>query len=297
MARIAKVLATLLLAHGFWGRADTLSLRNGTTVTGSWAGADAEQIRFLVQDQIQTYPRSDVSAVTFGDKQPKSQPPPAARISIGMSMDEVTAALGQPDKIADLDARKIYFYKDLKVTFADGKVCEIYAAAASSAGPGASAPTAEKVIEPELIGVVYLQDEAGKLIPLMRIHGQVETPKGPLGIPVGNTHRVFESTPSTVRVKSGQKLLFVVKLANGIDPGSLYLLGRKLSKSGDKHPSSPIHFNIAKFGQSSYALTPTVDLAPGEYAFYGHGSNDLYCFGVDEAGDAKAATGAKDGGK
>ena len=134
MARIAKVLATLLLAHGFWGRADTLSLRNGTTVTGSWAGADAEQIRFLVQDQIQTYPRSDVSAVTFGDKQPKSQPPPAVRISIGMSMDEVTAALGQPDKIADLDARKVYFYKELKVTFAEGKVCEISSRAASSGG-------------------------------------------------------------------------------------------------------------------------------------------------------------------
>ena len=132
MPRIAECLIAFVVAYGLSARADTLALRNGTTVTGSWAGADAQQICFLVQDQIQPYPRSEVSAVTFGDEQPKSQTP-AARISIGMGMDEVMAALGQADKVADMGQRKIYFYKDLKVTFADGKVCEISSVAASSA--------------------------------------------------------------------------------------------------------------------------------------------------------------------
>jgi len=278
MPRIAECLIAFVVAYGLSARADTLALRNGTTVTGSWAGADAQQICFLVQDQIQPYPRSEVSAVTFGDEQPKSQTP-AARISIGMGMDEVMAALGQADKVADMGQRKIYFYKDLKVTFADGKVCEISSVAASSAEPGASVPAAGKFIEPELIGVVYLQDDAGKLVPLMRIEGQVETPQV-FGIPLAESSLVYSPAPSTVRVKSGQKLLFVVKLANGIGPDSLGLLRKKRAKSGDK-TLAHIHFKIDKFGESSYALTPTSDLVPGEYAFSGRGSNFVYCFGVD----------------
>ena len=40
-------------------------------------------------------------------------------------MDEVTASLGQPDKVVDLGSKKIYFYRDLKVTFLDGKVSDV----------------------------------------------------------------------------------------------------------------------------------------------------------------------------
>jgi len=56
-------------------------------------------------------------------------PPPAgaapATVSLGQSIDEVTAILGQPKNIVDLGAKKIYVYKDLKVTFKDGKVADI----------------------------------------------------------------------------------------------------------------------------------------------------------------------------
>jgi hypothetical protein len=37
----------------------------------------------------------------------------------------VVAGLGQPDKVVDLGSKKIYIYKDLKITFVDGKVSDV----------------------------------------------------------------------------------------------------------------------------------------------------------------------------
>jgi hypothetical protein len=37
----------------------------------------------------------------------------------------VVAILGQPQKTAKLAGKEIYFYKDLKVTFKDGKVADV----------------------------------------------------------------------------------------------------------------------------------------------------------------------------
>jgi len=39
-----------------------------------------------------------------------------------MTIDQVVALLGQPQKIADLGSKKIYVYPNQKVTFIDGKV-------------------------------------------------------------------------------------------------------------------------------------------------------------------------------
>jgi hypothetical protein len=52
-----------------------------------------------------------------------AQPPPT--IQLGQSPDEVTAALGQPQKIVNLGAKQIYYYKDMKVTFVKGKVSDV----------------------------------------------------------------------------------------------------------------------------------------------------------------------------
>jgi hypothetical protein len=53
-------------------------------------------------------------------------PPPAtATIQLGQSIDQVKAALGQPEKIVDLGKKQIYVYKDLKITFIDGKVSDV----------------------------------------------------------------------------------------------------------------------------------------------------------------------------
>jgi hypothetical protein len=54
-------------------------------------------------------------------------PPPAAtvNISLGQSIDQVTSQLGQPVTVVNLGSKKIYKYKDMKITFKDGKVSDV----------------------------------------------------------------------------------------------------------------------------------------------------------------------------
>jgi hypothetical protein len=54
-----------------------------------------------------------------------AQEPSGATISLGMTIPEVERALGQPRNSADLGAKKIYVYKDLKITFLDGRVSDV----------------------------------------------------------------------------------------------------------------------------------------------------------------------------
>jgi hypothetical protein len=56
---------------------------------------------------------------------PAPAPAPPASIELGQTIDQVVGALGQPDKIVKLGAKQIYVYKDLKVTFVDGKVSDV----------------------------------------------------------------------------------------------------------------------------------------------------------------------------
>jgi hypothetical protein len=56
------------------------------------------------------------------EPQPQAQP---ATIEIGQTTDQVLSALGKPDRIAKVGTKEIYVYKDLKVTFIDGKVSDV----------------------------------------------------------------------------------------------------------------------------------------------------------------------------
>ena len=55
---------------------------------------------------------------------PAAAPAAPATVEIGQTPDQVTAILGQPDKILNLGPKQIYVYKDLKVTFVKGKVTD-----------------------------------------------------------------------------------------------------------------------------------------------------------------------------
>jgi len=46
-------------------------------------------------------------------------------IEKGQTIDQVQAALGKPEKIVNLGAKQLYVYKDLKVTFVNGKVEDV----------------------------------------------------------------------------------------------------------------------------------------------------------------------------
>jgi hypothetical protein len=55
---------------------------------------------------------------------PAQQPDPQT-IQLGQTPDQVQAALGKPDKDVKLGTKEIYIYKDMKITFRDGKVADV----------------------------------------------------------------------------------------------------------------------------------------------------------------------------
>jgi len=61
---------------------------------------------------------------------PPEQPAPPqqaepATVQLGMTTDQVQAALGKPDKIFNVGTKQIYVYKDVKVTFLNGQVSDV----------------------------------------------------------------------------------------------------------------------------------------------------------------------------
>jgi hypothetical protein len=55
---------------------------------------------------------------------PQPQPEPQT-IEKGQTPDQVSGSLGKPDKIVNLGSKQIWVYKDLKVTFVNGKVSDV----------------------------------------------------------------------------------------------------------------------------------------------------------------------------
>jgi len=63
-----------------------------------------------------------------GQAAPPAAPDPPKQpqsIDKGSTEDQVIAAFGQPDKIVNLGAKKLYIYKDMKITFVGGKVTDV----------------------------------------------------------------------------------------------------------------------------------------------------------------------------
>jgi hypothetical protein len=57
-----------------------------------------------------------------GEQQAQTEP---QTIQMGMTIDQVQGALGQPSKVVNLGPKQIYVYKDLKVTFLNGHVVDV----------------------------------------------------------------------------------------------------------------------------------------------------------------------------
>ena len=77
---------------------------------------------FLIADENQQAQGSDSGQA--GQQAGPAQPEPAT-VQLGMTTDEVQSALGKPEKIFNLGAKQIYVYKDVKVTFQNGKVADV----------------------------------------------------------------------------------------------------------------------------------------------------------------------------
>ncbi len=96
----------------------------------------AAQIGQQMQDADRAEQEVDkVSAVAAAPGTPSAQPAsppvatalaaPPAEVSLGQTIGQVNAILGTPTRVVDLGAKKVYVYKDMKVTFAAGKVSDI----------------------------------------------------------------------------------------------------------------------------------------------------------------------------
>ncbi len=71
----------LLVLLGAVVFADTLILRDGTSVQGSYVGGDSRHVRMLVGSDVQTYELSRVKSLQFGDSTASAAPAPAADAS------------------------------------------------------------------------------------------------------------------------------------------------------------------------------------------------------------------------
>lgn len=247
---------TLFLALLVSAQADTLILRDGTHVTGRWWSADAAQIHFLVNNQLQHYPRADVSVVNFGSEAAAPTPPPA-----------------QPAKPPEAKP----------------------APRTEAVQPAPASGASEQIdLGPVYIGAVYFRRDSGEVIPLEQNrateHRAARTSKR--AAKNGDTTDYFEmqGTHSPVRFKTGQKLPFVVRMAEGADPKkfSLFVLEtntrtRRTKAGAGEGVLQTVPFTVKQIDGTDYFLTPGDDLAPGEYAFSPEGSNDSYCFGIDPA--------------
>ena len=247
---------------------NSLILNDGTHITGRWWSVDATQVHFLVNNQLQHYPRNDVSGVTFGNATlppPPARSPPPSEISAPLA-----ASATQPAPAPTL--------------------------ARSSAGsppqpptltrPSGSAPPSAPprgLSQPEEIGMVYSWN--GKVLTPLERNQAVERRSG------STQYWEMPGPQSRVRLSEASSLVFILRLPRGVDPAG-YSLFPLVTVSGSRRtrPQSgrrgglvrwPVDIEINdQTSLMTYALTVR-DLPPGEYSFSPSNSNDGYCFGVD----------------
>jgi hypothetical protein len=244
---------------------NSLILKDGTHVEGRWWSLDATDMHFLVNNQLQHYPRPDVSGVTFGNA---TLPPPPAR-STPPSERPVQPP---PNAAQPVPPPTLARSSDSPQP-------------STSARPGGAPPSAPShgLSQPEEIGAVYFSN--GKdLTPLER-NQAVEQRSG--------STQYFEmpAPQSPVRLNEASSLVFVVRLPKGVDPAgySLFPLvtvkGKRRTRPQPGRRGGLVTWpvDIEKNDESGYTTyTLTVrDLPTGEYSFSPSSSNDGYCFGVD----------------
>jgi hypothetical protein len=88
--------------------------------------ADVTQIKDVISLVLAPDTTEQQQQVQPQEQQAPDQSAPTPQtIQLGQTLDQVRAALGQPEKIVDLGQKQIYVYKDLKITFVSGKVADV----------------------------------------------------------------------------------------------------------------------------------------------------------------------------
>jgi len=150
----------------------------------------------------------------------------------------------------------------------------------------------KRVPEPENIGVIYYLDSASNA--LVGTERQIVRGRAKLRALGFGGYRVVaevEREHSSLRLKAGQTLEFVLQLPWGVDPLKmrLYRLEAKDGKRQVVFGSATLmtakigyfQVNVTRFGEHSYKFAPANPLTPGEYAFITENLQEVFCFGVD----------------
>ncbi|MGI8469240.1 MAG: hypothetical protein ACR2N3_12390 [Pyrinomonadaceae bacterium] len=171
-----------------------------------------------------------------------------------------------------------------------------------------AAQEARKAPEPEYLGQPYYLDSASEaLVALDRQMAVTKTSLKALGYGGATVAYEIKGRKSPIRLKSDQKIEFIVRVASlQADPSSvIQLVSLKAEKDKRKLVTGKVtplglggsttdpnagamQFNASKYGESSLKIVPAQALVPGEYALKAPGASDVfYCFGVD-AGDGSS---------
>lgn len=241
----------------------SLILKDGTHVSGRWWSIDATDVHFLVNNQLEHYPRHDVLGVTFGNATLPA-PPDSVRSA-------QTPATPAPTAHAPATPRA---------------PSDVPPAPPTLTKPSSAAPrsTPSRIVsQPDEIGMVYFWNGTG-LVPL-EVNRAAPHKSG------SAEYWEMAGPQSRVRVNEVDRLVFIVSLPEGVDPAS-YSLFSLVTVNGSRRTrvqtgrgaglvTWPVDIQINN--RSSlivYALTVR-DLPAGEYSFSPSNTNDGYCFGVD----------------
>ena len=157
----------------------------------------------------------------------------------------------------------------------------------------------KKVQEPEYLGTFFLLEPgSGKLIRLERQPAAHKVEVHAMGFGGASSTIEIRGEKSPLRYKEGQKLDFVVLASSQqVDPQGLVeffflqpddgmrkiLAGKgSMGSSETTMGAAAVPFDASKYGASSFRVTPTELLPPGEYGLSVPGSKDVFLFGVDE---------------
>jgi hypothetical protein len=180
-------------------------------------------------------------------------------------------------------ADDVRFLSDGQVQhYARADVAEIVFGSGNGSYAGPEPPRID--MGPDIVGAPFLRGSSG-YIPLEREIGMMSRSGGMYGM--GATVYRIQGPRSPVRVRQGDRIVFVVRLNAGSDPRQFQLfrlesrMGYRQTQPamGGTPPGLPVTIN--RIDDSVYEITPARALYPGEYAVSPMNSNESYCFGVD----------------
>jgi len=93
--------------------------------TKSAMAAEAPPVDNNVQAELTQESQQADQAEKEAGETPAPIAPPPSELAVGQTIEQVESSQGQPQRKATVGAKTIYFYKDMKVTFQNGKVTDI----------------------------------------------------------------------------------------------------------------------------------------------------------------------------